>query len=252
MKKDFREIAMELSVKLKQKEKEIASLKEQNYFIIKKLSHNLKNPIGSAVSFSELLLESLPNLEQDKLKQFLQIINKSSKYSIQIVNQLSLYSSLINSTKDNFSTEKIELTQIIKQAVSKVKEIQKEKNNNVNFINFTPTYILGDLGLLQILFYNIIENAFNYSENNSDIKIKLSFNKNYICTSIKNKNKENIQEGFNIKQVFEPFYHYNPTEEKKTGLGLSIAKAILNKHKAKINFTQKNQNTTVKTKFLKL
>lgn len=252
MEKDFREIAMELSVKLKQKEKEIASLKEKNYSIIKKLSHNLKNPIGSAVSFSELLLESLPNLEQDKLKQFLQIINKSSKYSIQIINQLSLYSSLVNSTKESLYTEKVELSQLIKQVLNKVEKSQKEKNNNVNFINFKPTYILGDLALLQTLFTIIIENAFDYSENNSDIKIKLSFNKNYICISIKNKIKESLQEGINVKQVFEPFYHYNPTGEKKTGLGLSIAKAILNKHKGKISFMQKKQETAVKVKLLKL
>ena len=75
---------VDLSLKLKGKSNQLKNIENENYERIRKLVHNLKNPIGIAYSFSEMIAESSEKISKEKLEKYTDIIQKSTAFSIEI------------------------------------------------------------------------------------------------------------------------------------------------------------------------
>jgi signal transduction histidine kinase len=85
------------------------------------------------------------------------------------------------------------------------------------------------------VFENIITNAIRYSNKKSKICVKVSKYNNEAMVSIENEGKAIKKEEFN--KIFEMFYRTDESRNKKTGgagIGLSIAKSIVDLHEGRI------------------
>lgn len=99
----------------------------------------------------------------------------------------------------------------------------KMKGNNIS--------ILGNYDLLYRAFYNVIENAIKYNNKNGRIDIEININKERTIVKISDT-------GIGIpndmrKDIFEPFFRVDKSRSRQiggAGLGLSIVKAIIEKH----------------------
>lgn len=101
--------------------------------------------------------------------------------------------------------------------------------------------IVGDPNQLARCFNNVLKNAVLYSPEKSEIKICYYKNEGKHNITIENKFMES--NGIDIENVFEPFYRGNYSRskaEKGAGLGLSIAKTIIQRHNGTINVMCKN------------
>ena len=89
---DLEEKIVDLSFKLKNKSAELEKQAELNSLVFKKLVHNLKNPVGVAFSFSEMMLHDFRNYNEEKLEKHLSIIYNSSQFSIDLLNKFAFFS----------------------------------------------------------------------------------------------------------------------------------------------------------------
>ena len=98
--------------------------------------------------------------------------------------------------------------------------------------------VLGDQNKLIEVFYNIIENAIKYSDENKEISVHAEIKDDFVEIRI-------IDQGYGIPKtslgrVTERFFRVDPEKSKKiggTGLGLAIVKHLINQHRGELNIT---------------
>jgi signal transduction histidine kinase len=225
---------VELSFKLKQNSNQFKSTEEFN----KKLIHNLKNPIGNVVSFSEMILESVDNYSPEKLEKHVKIINNSASYSIKLLNDFGLYTEL---NLPNFKNEKTNYIEIINNVLDNFKELAlKREITFVKNISASTLYLNINSAKISIVLENIISNALRFSNENSKITIEVIENSETVDTIITDEGIGISKD--NLDAVFKEFFvvtTYSIDNQKCTGLGLPIAKKIIEYSGGKISIKSK-------------
>ncbi len=136
---------------------------------------------------------------------------------------------------------------MIEQIIDDFYPVLKELNKKINFTYTKTVMINGDPDKLGRVFTNLIKNAINYSQDESDITITLNKDENTVNVAIINKGKQIPKE--KLAKIFEKFYRADTSRNTKTGgsgLGLAIAKEIIELHKGKIEAESTEEETTFK------
>lgn len=227
---------VELSLQLKGKKNELNSIQIENQEHIKKIVHNLKNPIGVAFSFSEMFTESKNDISSEKREKYLNIIKDSSEFSIQLLNSIGDLNRLkspnfkLNKTKTNYNTlVNNTIKHFEENLADKNSSIESEFSNNTLFLNIDALEIVKVLKIL-------LNNALRYSQNKSAIHIKIKENVKSTETIVSDTGI-GISEN-NLKVIFDEFSAINTYSEdgqKCVGMGLSIAKRIIQFHNGQIS-----------------
>ncbi len=222
---------VDLSLQLKAKKNELKTVQLENYERIRKFVHNLKNPVGAAYSFAEIISETDQNLPSKKLEKYIDVIKNSTKFSLETLDSLAGLNRLktpnfkLNLKQTNYC-ELIEtaINGLANKAEDKSIKIEKSFPKNDIYVLIDETEILQ---LITIL----VDNALRFSPENSTVSIEVSEDENTIETLI-------TDEGIGMSEsdlgtVFDEFSRVNTYSEngrKCVGLGLSIAKNIANFH----------------------
>lgn len=207
---------------------------EKNKFI-GMAAHDLANPIGSIYAFTDLLIENkLDNTEED-INEGLQIIRDLSSNTMGVLKNL-LNVSVIESGKIDLKIELHNYIDFIKKQIVYNQIIAKNKSIKILFeTNLESLNMLFDIHYLSEITSNLLSNAIKYSFNGSEITVKVSEVENFVLTEIIDNGKgipKNEQE-----KLFSYFQKSStqPTDgESSTGLGLAIAKQIVDLHKGTI------------------
>jgi len=227
---------IDLSLKLKSKTAEIKAAEETTSKILGKLTHNLKNPVGVIFSFSEMMLEDLEDYSHEKLEKHLQIIKNSASFSLALLDTISKYSR-VQSPNFVLKSQRVNYIELLSNILTESKAKASEKN--IDFVIKFPAdelFLMLDKTEITEAIRNILNNALRYSMENSTIAITVTELKNIVETEI-------TDQGIGISEtdlpnVFEEFYvvnTYSADKQKCIGLGLSIAKRIIENHKGKIS-----------------
>ena len=196
-------------------------------------SHELKTPISSILSYCETLLDE--NQEKDDIKtKFLKtMFSESKRMSLLVQDLLSL--SRVERTEYIPPTTKINITTI----VNDIKKIFYRKKNSKTKISFVlpqkDIFLVADLIEIKQVFINLIENSLNHSFSKKPIVVSLSDNKDFIDFSVKDFGIGIAQK--DIPLLTKRFYRVDSARSREsgnTGLGLSIVKHILNRHKGRL------------------
>lgn len=210
---------------------------------ISTLSHEIRTPLTSIKGFSQTMLSSWDLLNDDKKKEFLKIILEQSQRLINLVENV-LNVAKIDSNEENIILTKININQTVQNCINLI--AMNYKNFKFNFEKSQNELLsLCDNDKTQQVLLNILDNSAKYSINSETIKIK-SFNKNdYNIISIKNFG--NYIEKDKISKIFEKFYRidsYKTTQTQGSGLGLYIAKNLIEKMNGKIEvISNKEENS---------
>lgn len=218
------------------------SFNKQKQFIAD-ASHELKTPLS-------VIMASAEELEDEKItsKYLDNIKSESSRMSNLIQNLLNLARlENINDTKvyTNINLSKIiELTSLTYESLmfeSKIK-LGCSIEENIDF--------LGDSEEIKQLVAILIDNAIKHSKKNGTIFIELKKSKNEILFSVKNQGKEIPAD--KLDKIFERFYRVDESrnrDDNRYGLGLAIAKNIVENHNGKIFVSCMEGVTTFKIIF---
>ena len=196
------------------------------------LAHDLRTPLTSILGYTELVLNN--DLGGDNQKKYIKIIQDKAYDLEKLTDQFFVY------TKGQLETEKItkikvDLYKLIIQIKETFYPYLSEKSLLISMDVPEKTIIWADPNAIARCFGNILKNAVIYSENNKEIKIKYEEDCNFNIISFEN----NIIEAknFDVSNMFQPFYRGDYSRNhnlKGAGLGLNIAKTIVEAHKGDI------------------
>jgi len=243
-----------LEIKVKERtqdlEKAYSELKEldkKKSEFISVAAHQLRTPLsGIKWTIAMLLNEELGKLN-DEQKEFLKRGFSTNEHMISIVNDL-LNSDLISQGKAEYIFKKMDIYELLDNVLSQVstQSMKKQISFDKPKINEEIRYIIGDSKKIELVLINIIDNAVKYSKENTSIKISIDKDGGNIKIGIKDT-------GIGIpieqqKNIFERFYRAKNairTHADGSGLGLFIAKDVVEKHGGKIYFdSEENIGTT--------
>jgi len=225
----------ELYAKVSEDAKTLADLNRVKDDFLMTLNHEIKTPLTTIKGFTSLLLSGEGgNLNNEQLS-FLNIIDQATNRLINIVTNLLDISKL--NSEESMEFEKFDLIEIIENSISTMRIKAYTKSININFEKtIDKLYVLCDRHYLLQVLNNLIDNAIKYSPNSSTINIKVYDRESAVVCMV-----EDFGYGIDDedkKYIFEKFFRAKNTmlNTEGSGLGLSIAKTIIEKHNGKIWF----------------
>jgi signal transduction histidine kinase len=225
----------ELYKKVSEDAKTLANLNRIKDDFLITLNHEIKTPLTTIKGFVSLLLSEESGSLNDQQISFLNIINQATNRLINIITNLLDISKLNNESSLEF--EKINLIEIVENAVILMKIKAYTKSITINFEkNYNELYVLGDKHYLLQALNNLIDNAIKYSPNSSVVNVKV-FDRESVVVCMVEDFGYGIDEE-DKKYIFEKFFRAKNMmlNTEGSGLGLSIAKTIIEKHNGKIWF----------------
>lgn len=222
--------AQELSRKNEELEKYIESnLQLENFAYM--ASHDLREPLRTIVSFSQLLERKLSVSLGDSEKEYLQFIIKATRNMESLINDLLTFSRV---NTDEHINEHINMDRFLKIIYNEMQTYIEEKQANIIIQNM-PETVYGSRTKLRQLFQNIIANGIKFHKSGVDpeIVIEGQEHQKYWEFSIKD-NGIGIAPEFHEK-IFLLFRKlHNKNHYEGTGIGLALCKKIVQQHNGKI------------------
>lgn len=205
----------------------IENMEKQKQFITN-AGHELKTPVAVIMANADVMeMTSKENIEWIK-----SIKNQATRLDILIKSLLSLANIEEKGVKTNYT--EFSITNVITDEITEFKAIAK--NKKIIFDSNENILICADINSIKQLITILLDNALKYTPENGTIEIKVE--KQNKATKIQFINTcENI-ENLNTKKMFDRFYRGDKSRSKSKegyGIGLSIAKSIVEAHKGKIS-----------------
>ena len=209
---------------------------------VENVSHEIKTPL----TIIKTNLESITyqkNISKDEMKEAVNTSINSIKFLNNLIDNLLLLS-FLNDQK--VKLEKVNINQLLKSIIGDVKELAKDKNISISSkIGAEDIIVLGNEILLKRAISNIVENAIKYTKENEQVLINSSKDKKNILINVNNFG--NVIANQYKEKIFERFFRADKSRSRLTGgsgLGLSIAKEIVNIFKGDITLTTDNKSNT--------
>lgn len=196
------------------------------------ISHQLKTPITSINIMAQLMEGNEHNKET---QEYIHRLNK------QIIRLESLTNSLLTMSKLDadtieFKKEIINIKNVVDLAIEPIIPLIEKKNIGLNIIG-QDISIKGDAYWLGEAFLNIIKNSAEHLEANGKIDIFLEANP--IFTEVKIEDNGNGFSKEDLPYIFKRFYKGKNSDKDSVGIGLSMARTIVEKHSGEISAENK-------------
>jgi two-component system sensor histidine kinase VanS len=228
----------------KQKKAALDAERRKNELVVY-LAHDIKTPLTSVIGYLSLLDEA-PDMPPEQKAKYVGITLEKTYRLEQLINEF------FEITRFNLQTivlnkEKINLLLMLQQMADEFYPMLTPRGKQVS-VNVTEGLTLwGDADKLARVFNNILKNALAYSYENSVIDISAQQQDENIIITFTNQGNPIPQE--KLETIFEKFFRLDTSRSTNTGgagLGLAIAKEIVNAHGGNI-FVQSNTEKTVFT-----
>lgn len=204
------------------------------------ISHDLRTPLTSIRGYLDLLKKEKGDKKQ---KEYLKIVDERVDNLIELTEQLFDYSKALD-TKDKLNKENICINDILEETIISYYALFKKNNINPNIdICKDKIYRYLNRSMLIRIFENILSNSIKYSENNINIILdtngKITFS-----------NKTNKLDKISIEKIFDRYYTVE-NAKKNSGVGLSIAKHLVELNNGTILATYKKKYLIIEIEFKK-
>ena len=202
--------------------------------LVADVSHELKTPITSIMGYADTLLEG--GYDEETQNKFLNVIASESRRMARLVTDL-LTLSRYDSNKKKTQKESFDLGELVKRCQEKLAIEIKKKGHTVNaFVTADVPPVYADKDDIERVVLNILTNSIKYTPDNGEIKIYVGFVYNDAYIKVFD-NGIGIPED-DLSRIFERFYRVDKARTRElggSGLGLSIAKEILDKNGGSID-----------------
>ena len=226
------------------KEQAELSKKEQKYLkkSLEDISHQLKTPLTSILVMIDNLLDE-ENMDLNTRNDFLRDIKRQLINTNFLVNTLLKLSKLDAKTIE-FNNKPILVKDLINETIKNVKNI------TIKIKGDPKIYLTCDAKWQIEALTNILKNSLEHSFNKSNITINYEQNKVYTKITIED-NGEGISKE-DLKHIFERFYQAKNANPDSIGIGLALAKTIIEQNNGTISVSSNSNGTTFKIKYFNL
>lgn len=213
---------------------ELQSLDEYQKKFIANISHDFRSPLTSIKGYAEAILDgTIPYEMQNK---YLDIIVFESERLNKLTNNLLELNSFDNN-RNLLDITQFDINQVIKKTCASFEGICIKKKIRFELLfSDKEQYVVADMGKIQQVLYNLIDNAIKFSPANSSIRVSSMEKGDKAFISVKDFGA-GIPKA-SIHKIWERFYKQDSSrgkDKKGTGLGLSITKEIIQAHNEHID-----------------
>jgi PAS domain S-box-containing protein len=207
-------------------------------------SHELRTPITIIRGFAETL-QDLPELSQEMLHEITEKIVRTCVRLDKLVRSLLTLSDIENLSQDRFKPADLVLI------AENCRHHLLAANPSVKIALKTEVEsapIIADADLLELAILNILENGVKYSAESAQIEMDVCLRGDEVELKITDRGIG--MSAADLPHIFDRFYTVDKARSRKSGgagLGLSIVKTIVEKHKGKISVTSELGQGTVFT-----
>lgn len=201
---------------------------------IANVSHDFRSPLTSIKGYVEAIQDgTIPSEQQGKYLDIVlfetERLNKLTK-SLLTLNNISDAGKMLDITE-------FDINAVIKKTAAAFEGICREKQLSFSLLLASRTlYVSADMGKIQQVLYNLIDNAIKFSPLNSTIVVETTEKYGKVFISVKDFGIGIEKE--NLNRIWERFYKIDSSrgkDRKGTGLGLAIVKDIITTHNQNIN-----------------
>jgi len=218
------------------------SLEGKNYIenYLHSLTHEIKSPLAAIQGAAELLKE---DMQESSRQQFISNINNESRRLHQVVEQLLKLASL-EKRQQLDDIEHVSTDDLITQLCNDKAAILQKNKIKITISPLTATKIETERFLLQQLINNILDNAIDFSPENTDITISDNVEDNQWILTIRD-HGPGIPD-YALPRIFDRFYSLARADsgKKSTGLGLSLVYEVIQLHHGSIDIHNHEQGGT--------
>ena len=212
------------------------------------ISHQLKTPLTSILVMLDNLIEE-PDMDIDIRNDFIRDI-KRNVVNINFLVQALLKLSKFDSSTVNFIKKKYDMKNIIDESIKNVSTICDLRNIDIEFNIKNNSEIICDSKWQIEAITNILKNSIEHSKDNGKVIITLEDNKVYSMIEIKD-----FGDGISKKDlphIFERFYKGENSTNDSIGIGLALAKTIIEEDNGNISVKSNETGTKFTIKYFKL
>jgi signal transduction histidine kinase/ligand-binding sensor domain-containing protein/DNA-binding response OmpR family regulator len=207
------------------------------------ISHEFRTPLTLIIGQIENLLDSDIN---GKKKKKLKSVNRNAERLLALINQL-LDLSKLEAGKMELHSERLNIVSFLKNLLYSFESLAESKNIALNFSSpLTSILIDFDASKMEKVFFNLLSNAFKFTQPGGRIDVALEIPKTGFIEISINDSGVGIPKGF-LPHIFDRFYQADPSNTRKyggTGIGLSLANEMVKLHKGTITvFSEEGSGT---------
>lgn len=205
--------------------------------LVANVSHDIKTPLTIIQTYAEMI-QDISGDDPQKRNEHLDVIIKETEYLNKLVSDMSELSKL-QSGNIVIQRANFDLTLCTERVIELLNQLIEEKHIKLT-TKLDDCVIYADEIKISQVIYNFISNAIKHSKENSEIIVNIIDSEDSIKLEVID-NGEGISEE-SLPYIWDRYYKVDKNFNRNvnsTGLGLAIAKAILEAHKAKYGVESK-------------
>ncbi|MEK4146342.1 HAMP domain-containing sensor histidine kinase [Robertmurraya sp. FSL W8-0741] len=216
---------------------ELNYLKQQRSEFLSSISHELRTPLTYIKGYTDIVRKR--NLNEEEQQKYLTIISDETNRLSNLVKELF---NLAKMDQNSFviQKERLDLQPLLEKVSQKLTPALTEKKIHYMYQCQTQLYLMADPIKLELILFNLLDNAVKYSDTESDITLNAWKEKDSILIAITD-NGKGIPEK-DLPYIFNRFYRVDKSRTRSlggTGLGLAIVHELVHAHDAEISVTSK-------------
>lgn len=213
---------------------EIARAEDDQKKFVANISHDFRSPLTSIRGYLEAMLDG--TIPPELHEKYLQIVLNETERLTKLTNSLLTLNNL-NTKGMLLDKTDFDINQVIRGTAASFEGTCRKKTIAIELVlTGDEMYVNADMGKIQQVLYNLLDNAIKFSHNHSVIRIETSEKKNKLFVSVKDSGIGIPKD--DLKLIWDRFYKSDTSrgkDKKGTGLGLSIVKEIIASHDEHIN-----------------
>jgi two-component system, OmpR family, sensor kinase len=225
-----------LQREMAQKNAELQKLNETKNRFLGMAAHDLRSPLGVILTYAEFLeAEATPVLNEEQ-REFVATIRQTSEFMLNLVNDL-LDVSTIESGRLELQRALIDVAALVERNVTLNRALAARKRIAVDFVPPAggPVQAELDAGKIQQVLNNLLTNAVHYSHADTRVVVTLEASRESVTVKVRDQGQGIPAE--ELPKLFRPFGRTRvraTAGEQSTGLGLAIARRIVEGHGGKL------------------
>ena len=221
-------------IEINDKNEELESLVKTKDKFLSVIAHDLRDPFNILIGYSDLILNQIELIEKDQIKNYVQSMNNSANNGFNLLKNL-LDWSRAEANKIVYNPTGVNLSQIVDFIIQNLKYTAQNKNIRIKSDYKDNIIVFSDENMIKTVLRNLISNAIKFSYKNSDIHVQIVEEKlQYIIKIVDNGIGISKEDQHKLFIPNSTFSQKGTSNEKGTGLGLTICKEFISKWNGRI------------------
>lgn len=237
-----------ITVMLKEEAEDSMDAKKTLKVAIEDISHQLKTPLTSMSIMLDNIIEN-PDMDGETRSLFIHEINRQIKWINWLILSLLKLAKLDSNTIE-FEKNNINVQNLINNAVKNLEIPIDIKEQKIIISGDKNTSFVGDYNWENEAITNVLKNCIEHTDKNKNIYI--NFEENNFYTKIEIIDEGNGIDKEDLKHIFKRFYKGKNSSESSIGIGLALAKTIIEKDNGQIVCTSEvDKGTKFEIRYMK-